>query len=278
MAKAFMPPACVVPKAMEVEVLELTDEALRLLVRGADVSFVNALRRIMIAEVPCMAIEEVGIVENSSVLDDEVLAHRIGLIPLKMDPSILEEEPDKVVKFELSAEAKDETITVYSGDLKSDSPDVVPLYPNMPIVKLAPGQRIYLIATARLGTGSQHARWQPVSAATHKYLPVIRIDVARCTLCGRCMEVCPRRILDRTGNAMRVKNVLACTLCRDCVDVCPLKPPAIDVSWEESSFVMYVESTGVLPPEVILEQATKVLDRKLDEFEGRLKEVLGLEA
>ena len=259
---------------MEVEVLELEGDTLRLLVRGAYTAFVNALRRIMIAEVPCMAIEEVGIIENSSVLNDEFLAHRIGLVPLKMDPAILEEEPDKVVRLELVAEAKEETITVYSGDLKSDSPDVVPLYPNMPIVKLAPGQRIHLVATARLGTGSQHARWQPVSVAAHKYLPVIRVDVARCTLCGKCVELCPKRVLDKTDGALKVRNLLACTLCRDCADVCPLNPPAIDVSWEEGSYVLYVESTGVLPPEVIIREATKVLSRKLEEFKTKLKEVL----
>jgi len=263
---------------MEVEVLELRGETLRVLVRGAHTAFVNALRRIMIAEVPCMAIEEVGIVENSSVLNDEFLAHRIGLIPLRMDPRILEEEPDKVVRLELLAEAEKETITVYSGDLRSDSPDVVPLYDNMPIVKLAPGQRVHLIATARLGTGSQHARWQPVSVAVHKYLPIIRIDVARCTLCGKCIEICPRRVLDRTDSALKVRNILACTLCRDCADVCPLDPPAIDVGWDEDTHIMYVESTGVLPPEVILKQAARVLERKLDEFEGRLKEALAHEA
>ena len=263
---------------MQVEVLELTPEALRLLVRGADTAFVNALRRIMIAEVPCMAIEEVGIVENSSVLNDEFLAHRIGLIPLKMDPRIIEEEPDKVVRFELSAEATDNTVTVYSGDLKSDDQSVVPLYPNMPIVKLAPGQRIYLIATARLGTGAQHARWQPVSAATHKYLPVIRIDTARCTACGKCADVCPRGVLEKVDEAIKVKSISICTMCRDCVKICPLDPPAIDVSWEEGSFIMYVESTGVLPPEVILKEATKVLARKLDAFKKTVEEALGREA
>ncbi|RLI36577.1 DNA-directed RNA polymerase subunit D [Candidatus Bathyarchaeota archaeon] len=259
---------------MELEVLELEGDTLRVLVKGAHTAFVNALRRIMIAEVPCMAVEVVSIVENSSVLDDEVLAHRIGLVPLKMDPRIVEEEPDKIVRLELVAEAENETITVYSGDMKSDSPDVVPLYPNIPIVKLAPGQRIYLIAKARLGTGSEHARWQPVSVAAHKYLPIVRVDVARCTLCGKCIEICPKRIFDKTVSALKVKNVLACTLCRDCVDACPLDPPAIDVSWEEGSYVMYIESTGVLPPDFILKQATKVLERKLNEFEEKLKEVL----
>ena len=263
---------------MLVEVLELTPEALRLLVRGADTAFVNALRRIMIAEVPCMAIEEVGIVENSSVLNDEFLAHRIGLIPLKMDPRIIDEEPDKVVRFELSAEATDKTITVYSGDMKSDDPSVVPLYPNMPIVKLAPGQRIYLIATARLGTGAQHARWQPVSAATHKYLPVIRLDTARCTACGDCVKACPRGVLDKIDDAIKVRDILACSMCRDCVKACPLVPPAIDVSWEERSFIMYVESTGTLPPEVILKKATEVLAEKLSAFKKAIEEALGHEA
>ena len=167
---------------------------------------------------------------------------------------------------------------VYSGDLKSDSPDVVPLYPNMPIVKLAPGQRIYLIATARLGTGSQHARWQPVSVAAHKYLPLVRVDVSRCTLCGKCVDICPRKVLVRVGGSLKVRNLTSCTLCRDCVDACPLSPPAIDVGWEEGSFIMLVESTGVLPPDVILMEATRVLDRKLDEFSSKLKEVLAREA
>ena len=53
---------------------------------GVDASISNALRRILIAEVPTMAIENVYVFQNTSVIQDEVLAHRLGLIPIKADP------------------------------------------------------------------------------------------------------------------------------------------------------------------------------------------------
>jgi len=70
---------------VEIKVLERDDRNMRLLIQGADAPFMNALRRTIIAEVPCMAIDEVVIIENSSVLQDEIIAHRLGLIPLKTD-------------------------------------------------------------------------------------------------------------------------------------------------------------------------------------------------
>ena len=68
---------------MKIEVLEKNDTNLRIVVRDADVPLMNALRRIALAEVPCMAIEEVVMIENSSILQDEIIAHRLGLTPLK---------------------------------------------------------------------------------------------------------------------------------------------------------------------------------------------------
>jgi len=53
---------------------------------GVDVSIANALRRILLAEVPTVAIESVWISVNHSIVQDEVLAHRLGLIPIKADP------------------------------------------------------------------------------------------------------------------------------------------------------------------------------------------------
>ncbi|MCK4668993.1 DNA-directed RNA polymerase subunit D, partial [Candidatus Bathyarchaeota archaeon] len=67
---------------MEIETIEKDDIRLRLLIRGADIPFINALRRIILAEVPCMAIDEVVMIENSSILQDEIIAHRLGLVPL----------------------------------------------------------------------------------------------------------------------------------------------------------------------------------------------------
>jgi DNA-directed RNA polymerases I and III subunit RPAC1 len=53
---------------------------------GVDASIANAFRRILLSEVPTMAIETVFVFNNTSVIQDEVLSHRLGLIPIKADP------------------------------------------------------------------------------------------------------------------------------------------------------------------------------------------------
>ena len=73
---------------MKIEILEKNDNNLRIVVRDADVPLMNALRRIALAEVSTMAIEEVVMIENSSILQDEIIAHCLGLTPLKTDLDI----------------------------------------------------------------------------------------------------------------------------------------------------------------------------------------------
>jgi DNA-directed RNA polymerase subunit D len=70
---------------VKIEVLEKNETNIRLAIRDVDVPLMNALRRIALAEVPSMAIDEVVMIENSSILQDEVIAHRLGLTPLKTD-------------------------------------------------------------------------------------------------------------------------------------------------------------------------------------------------
>jgi len=121
----------------------------------APISFSNAIRRIMISEVPTYAIEDVYIYENSSSMDDEILAHRLGLIPIKGKP-LLENE---VITFTLEKEGP---CTVYSSDLKSENGEVA--FKNIPIVKLGKGQKIKIECEAIPGIGKVHAKWQPCNA------------------------------------------------------------------------------------------------------------------
>lgn len=262
---------------MKIQVLEKNEIDLRLLIEGTNAAFMNALRRIVISEVPTMAIDEVVIIENSSPLQDEFLSHRIGLVPLKTDLDTYNLPENCECKSEfgcnlcrvslvLEAEAEDRRMTVYSGDLKSENPAAVPVSNRIPIVKLAPEQRIRLEAYARLGKGKDHARWQPSSKCAYKYRPFVKIDTKLCDLCGDCIKVCPENILAKSGSKIVVKNVSDCTLCQDCVDACQKNPKAANVTWDESSFLFSLESTGALQAERIFQEAIKILDQKLKNF------------
>ncbi|HIE18646.1 TPA: DNA-directed RNA polymerase subunit D [Candidatus Bathyarchaeota archaeon] len=263
---------------MSVQILEKNEDSMRFVVDGITAPLANALRRIILSEVPCMAIDDIMIIENDSVLHDEILALRLGLIPLKtdLDSYNLPEECEcqselgchlcRAVLI-LDVEAKSDERIVYSKDLTPEDPNIAPVSGEIPLVKLAPGQRIRLEAYARLGRGKEHAKWQPVSACTYKYMPEIRIDSERCDACGDCVDVCPRKVLKRSEEGkIEIERLLECILCKDCMTACPKEPPAIEVNGDQNSFIFYVESTGVLPVERIINEALKIYEKRCSEF------------
>ncbi len=160
-----------------IKILESSDSRIKVSIKGVDRVYANALRRFAISEVPCMAIDDVVIQQNSSVLYDEILAHRLGLIPLSTDLKGYVLPQDCSCKTDLgcskcrvllvlNAVATDDVKTIYSGDLRSEDESVKPYVDNIPIVKLAPDHEIKLEAYAKLGKGRDHAKWQPVSVST----------------------------------------------------------------------------------------------------------------
>jgi len=262
---------------MDVQILEKNEDSMRFVVDGITASLANTLRRIILSEVPCMAIDDIMIIENDSVLHDEILALRLGLIPLKtdLDSYNLPEECEcqselgchlcRAVLI-LDVEAESDERIVYSKDLVPEDPNIAPVSGEIPIVKLAPGQRIRLEAYAKLGRGRDHAKWQPVSTCTYRYMPEIKFDSERCDACGDCVNVCSRKVLKKSEGKIAVANLLECVLCKDCVRVCPQDPPAIEVIGNQNSFIFYVESTGALPVERIMNEAFKIYDKKYSEF------------
>ena len=267
---------------MKIEILEKNDNNLRAIVRGAEVPLMNALRRISLAQVPCMAIDDVVMVDNSSILQDEIIAHRLGLTPLKttLDNYNIPENCSCQNEFgcsqcrvtlTLDAEAIDSTRTVYSGELVSENPEIIPVSDKIPIVKLAKGQKIKLEAYARLGTGKVHTKWQPVCVSAYKYYPKITPPTTSCDDCKKCVDICPKKVLEVKNAKIVVRDLHSCTLCMDCVDICPKKPSLIQVEWEKDTFILNLESTGSLPPERVLREATKILKQQLKEFEEQAR-------
>lgn len=266
---------------MEVSILEYSDKYLKALVRNVPLPLINALRRTIIAEVPTMAIDEVLFIDNTSALYDEIIAHRLGLIPLKTDLDrykTLEEAGCKditqcreaAVRLILDVEAKDDIRVVYSGDLKSEDPEVTPVSDKIPIVILSKGQKIALEAYARLGKGREHIKWSPVSVSVFKYLPKIEVNLELCTYCGECVRACPRKIFSIEEDSIKVGNVINCILCRACEEACPTK--AITISWDSNSYIFYIESTGALPSKRIIVEAFKILKNKLLQLQKKVIE------
>ena len=152
---------------MSLEITNENDEKVSVKIKGVPLQYANALRRICLNGVPIYAVESIDVLENSSVLADEGVAHRVGLIPLKTDLSASKDgnENDKIM-LTLDSGVSDETRTILSGELKSQDESVVPTSNDIPIVTLAPGQSIKFEAYARLGKGTEHARWNSANVAT----------------------------------------------------------------------------------------------------------------
>jgi DNA-directed RNA polymerase subunit D len=162
-----------------VELIERGDESISVKFKNVPREYVNALRRLAISEVPTLAIDDVVMIENSSVVHDEAVAHRLGMIPLHTDLKrfVMPHDCDCKstlgcskcrVLLVLDAEAPERTRIVTSGELKSEDEEVKPVSDDIPIITLAPGQKIKFEAYARLGNGKSHAKWQPTSAAIVK--------------------------------------------------------------------------------------------------------------
>ena len=150
-----------------IQVITNDDKKISVKIKGVSLHYANALRRICLNGVPVYAVESVDVLENTSVLADEGVAHRIGLIPLKTDLESSKDgsETDKIM-LTLDSGISDETRTILSGDLKSQDPNVIPTSNDIPIVTLAPNQSLKIEAHARLGKGTEHAKWNSANVAT----------------------------------------------------------------------------------------------------------------
>lgn len=266
-----------------------------------DTSIANAFRRIMIAEVPSVAVETVYSFMNTSVIQDEVLAHRIGLIPLKVDPDSLTwvdktvDENDRYTEDNTIVLSLDVTCTknphapknstnpselyrnsnVYAKDLKfepqgsqlekyKDNP-VVPTDPNILLAKLRPGQEISLRAHCILGIGADHAKFSPVATASYRLLPVIDIKEPITGELAKKFQKCfPSGVIeiDPKGEAY-VADARKDTVSREVLRH-PEFNGKVKLGRQRDYFIFQVESTGAMSPEEIFFKSVRVLKNKAE--------------
>ena len=147
-----------------IQVITNDDKKISVKIKGVSLHYANALRRICLNGVPVFAIDTVDIIENSSVLPDEGIAHTLGMIPLKTELDGTDESNSRVVLV-LDSEATENTKVVTSAELESKDQIVKPISNQIPIIHLAPGQRIKLEAYARLGRGTEHSKWNSANVS-----------------------------------------------------------------------------------------------------------------
>ena len=147
-----------------IQVLTNDDKKISVKIKGVSLHYANALRRICLNGIPVFAIDTVDIIENTSVLADEGIAHTLGLIPLKTELEGSDESNSRVMLV-LDSEATENTKMVTSAELESKDQVVKPISNQIPIIHLAPGQRIKLEAYARLGRGTEHSKWNSANVS-----------------------------------------------------------------------------------------------------------------
>ncbi len=269
---------------MEIEVREMNDNFARFVLSDASPELANSLRRVLASELPKMAIHNVEFhlgpimgedgkeFESVTPLFDEMIAHRLGLVPL---PTYLDEFnfrsecsckgegcPSCTVMYSLN---KKGPCTVYSGDLEPLGSDKFRVRDEfIPIVKLGPNQAILVYATAELGRGREHAKFQAVQAPGYSYYPAITFNYDKFDASRFDVSCCPVRILEKKGGKIDVTDIEKCTLCQACADSAP--KGAIAVTGDETKFVFRFETDGSLSAASALSKAADILEKMSEEL------------
>lgn len=243
---------------------ELKKDRINFILQGVDISTANALRRVMIAEIPTLAIDMVDIESNTTVLADEFIAHRLGMIPLdstNCDDKLnytrectCEQYCERCsVELTLSAACQDNsTMEVTSKDLivmNNSNGLGTPLSsntsaPGVSIAKLRKGQELKLRCIAKKGVAKEHAKWSPVSAVAFEYDPYNK--------------------LRHTHYWYEVDEAAEWPLSQNAqYETPPVEGDKFDYDAVPDKFYMEVETVGSMQPEEVIMQGIEQLQRKL---------------
>ncbi|MFH1445409.1 MAG: DNA-directed RNA polymerase subunit D [Nanoarchaeota archaeon] len=250
---------------MKTKILSKKGDHLSFLLEDTTPAFANALRRIMISEVPTMAVEWVDFQDNSSALFDEIVAHRLGMLPIKFNSDKFNFTEDCKCKGKgcplcqvVFSGNKEGPGIIYSGDMKSSNSSVKITDPNFPIVELLKGQKIKFNAVARLGIGKNHIKHQAANAA-YRYYPEI---VAEGKDWKKFVSSCHRDLI-KAGTQPKLSDPVKCNLCRSCEEI---SNGELRIIGNENAFIFNIESVSGLTPADIVITASNILGNKTSEF------------
>lgn len=292
------------PEGIQVKLIKSSDHELEFDLVHIHASLVNAIRRIILAEVPTVAIEKVRIVNNSSILQDDFLAHRLGLIPLAVDPHKLKDktthhdvdDPNDTLLFDLVIRRSNKVKSEHSKSSKNKASEITdsnvttkhlvwtpindkqkavfstrppaPVDSDILIARLSPGQEINVKCTAVKGVGADHAKFSPVATAFYRLLPDIRLEKAVGGDSAKKLQECFSKgviSINKKGFA-EVKNSRIDTCSRNYQMYDEFKDIVV-YDLIKDHFIFTIESTGARSsPGLIFEEACDILIAKCNKF------------
>ncbi len=262
---------------MELNILELQEKYIRFEMKGITPAMANALRRTLINDIPKLAIHKVtfhhgqirdkegNVHDSSTPLFDEIIAHRLGLVPLPTDLNMkfrdeCDHPPDEgcplcTVTYKLN---KHGPSVVYSGDLMPVGDDSFrPVDQVIPIVKLKETQAILLEAEAILGTAKEHAKWQVTSGVAYKYHREIVVNKDDSEFWEEVKTACPENVVYED------KDKIIFTQDKECNALAKiLSYDEYEVREDDSWFIFQFETDGSLSAKDTLDYALKRLSER----------------
>jgi len=245
----------------EVQFVEEGDREARFVVRPITPAFANGIRRAMIADVPTFSIDTVRVIENSSVMFDEQIGLRLGLVPLTTPPGEFERGDEVTLSIDVqgpSREAPEETNTAYSGDIVSSDPMVGPAEENVPIIDLKTDQRLEVEADAVLDVGREHAKHQGGVAVGYRHLQRVEVVGDRPEFAENDSNIL-RGVIEDDGDLVPTE-----TFDNDLTNRYPGKE--LDVQDVADAFVFHVETDGSVSVDELVEAAVDSLQVRATEL------------
>lgn len=263
---------------MKLELLLLEEARIRFLLSDVSAAFANGIRRACMSEVPVLAIDEIGIYDNTSVLFDEQISLRLGEVPIQAEDLDILSMPEDCqcdgagcpgcrVDFMLSSEGPG---MVYSRDIQFTDPGVKPAFDKIPIVILGEGEKLVIEGFVTKHMGKEHTKWQAGTLCGYKNMPGL-VVADSCDGCGKCVEVCPRNILAVEEGRAKATNMVECSLCKLCIDAC--EPGAIKLVPILDSFVLSIESSGCMPAKDLVAKASEEIRARAEYLDAKLAEL-----
>jgi DNA-directed RNA polymerase subunit D len=242
---------------MDVKKISEQGRDVKLLVSGVDTPLINAVRRTVLNNVPVLAVESVWVYENNSVMPDEMLSHRLAMLPI----SATGKSKESTAKFALEREGP---VMVYSGDITCTTANAEVVDKKIPLVLLGKNQRVKMEMEAILGTGKQHVKWQPAAIA---YSQVPDLSFEKVKDPEAIVKAFPG-VLELKAKKLFLANPYDA---RTATEIRDRFPSEVNLAFDDSAFVLSIESNGAKTNAEILEAAVGSLKEKNQEFKEALK-------